>query len=251
MIRTIDQIKLEKAKTERVDIRIGDYLNQAFTIYGKHWQQFSLFALVAGLIYVFSVITLVGPYLVMFPLQMGYGNVIDKIEKGESFEFNDFFIGFQKWTKFIPFFLILIGIGLAVMIPYVLILGGFGIFMDHSDVAAPIFGLSFFAIFPIYMIVILIVMVVMYLPPYLIFHGNLGAVDSVKTSIAIAKKNFWYLLLFVLLFSILSQVGIYACGIGILVSMPIAYIMNYLMIKDVLLQEGNNEIDSIGQSQEL
>ena len=251
MIRTIDQFKLEKAKSENIEIKIGDYLNQAFFIYGKNWQQFSLFALVSGLIYVVSMITIIGPYLVMFPLQMGYGHVVEKIEKGESFEFNDFFIGFQKWTKFIPFLLLIIGISLAIMIPYFFILGGFGMFMDSSEVAGPILGLSMFAIFPVFLIVGLILAVVLYLPPYLIFHGNMDAVESVKASIVIAKKNFWYLLLFVILFSILSQVGAYVCIIGILASMPIAYIMSYLMIKDILLEEGNNEIDSIGQSQEL
>ncbi|QTV06927.1 DUF2189 domain-containing protein [Faecalibacter bovis] len=251
MIRTIDQFKLEKAKSEKVDIKIGDYLNQSFSIYGKHWQEFSLFAFVSGLIYVLSIITIVGPYLVMYPLQMGYGNVVDKIQKGENFEFNDFFVGFKKWTNFITFFLIMIAIGLSIMIPYFIILGGFGMLMEENNIAAPIFGLSMFIIFPLFMIITFVLAVVFYLTPYLIYHGNMGAIDSIKTSIAIAKKNFWYLLLFVLLVSIFSQIGVYACFIGILASMPIGCIMGYLMIKDMLLNDGNNEIDSIGQSQEL
>jgi len=251
MIRTIDQFKLEKAKSEKVDIKIGDYLDQSFSIYGKHWQQFSLFSLVSGLIYVVSMITIIGPYLVMYPLQMGYGNVVDKIQKGEEFEFNDFFIGFQKWTKFIPFLLLIIGISLVIMIPFFFILGGFGVFLENSEIAGPLLGLSIFAVFPIFLIIGLILAVVLYLPPYLIFHGNMGAINSINASIEIVKKNFWYFLLFVILFSILSQIGAYACFIGILASMPIAYIMSYLMVKDILLMEGNNEIDSIGQSQEL
>lgn len=251
MIRTINPSKLQRVKSQKVDIKIGDYLNGAFAIYGKHWQQFSLFTFVSGLIYILSAITIIGPYLVMYPLQMGYGNVVEKIQNGESYEFNDFFVGFQKWTSFIPLFLILIGIGLAVMIPYFFIVGAFGVFMEDTDVAGPILGLSMFAIFPVFMIVGLTIAVVFFLTPYLIFHGNMSAIDSIKNSIAIAKKNFWYLLLFIILFSILSQIGIYACFVGILATMPIAYIMNYLMIKDLLFDDGNNEIDSIGQSQDL
>ena len=151
-----------------------------------------------------ATITIIGPYLIIFPLQMGYGNVVDKIEIGESFVFNDFFIGFRKWTSFIP-----------------------------------------------YLFLIIVLTVILYLPPYFIFHGNMKAIESLKISIAIAKKNFWYLLLFILFFSILSQIGVYVCIIGLFVSMPIAYVMNYLMIKDILLNENNYEIDTIGQSQEL
>lgn len=251
MIRTIDQYKLEKAKREKVEFKLGDYFNEAFSIYGKHWVDFSLFAFVSGLILVLATITIIGPYLIIFPLQMGYGNVVDKIEKGESFVFNDFFIGFRKWTSFIPYLFLIIGLGLVLIIPYIFILGSFGLFMDTPEVVGPIFGLSMVVIFPIYFIVGILLTVILYLPPYFIFHGNMKAIESLKISIAIAKKNFWYLLLFILFFSILSQIGVYVCIIGLFVSMPIAYVMNYLMIKDILLNENNYEIDTIGQSQEL
>jgi len=251
MIRTIDQIKLEKAKSTKVEIRIGDYLNQAFSIYGKHWQQFSLFALVSGLIYMVSIITIVGPYLVMFPLQMGYSNALDKIERGETIELNDFLVGFNKWTKFIPIFLIIIGVSLIVSIPMIIAMGGFGMLVEQNETFAPILGLSFFAIFPIFMVIGIFFAVVFYLVPYLIYHGDFGAIDSIKTSIQITKKNFWYLLLYVFLFSIISQIGSYLCFVGLLATIPIGYIMNYLMVKDMLLSVGKNEIDTIGQSQEL
>lgn len=247
----INQAKLEFAKNQKFNFKIGDYLNDAFKIYGQHWQQFSLFALVSMLITIVSAITIIGPYLLMYPIQMGYGHVVDKIEKGESFEFNDFFIGFNKWTRFITFFIVMLILGLALFIPVFLMMGGIGAFVHHNEAAAPVLGLSFFIIFPLIFVVAIILSVVTFLVPYIIYHGNYGARESINISIAIVKKNFLYLLLFVLLFSIISQIGVYLCFVGVFASIPIGYIMAHLMVKDLLLNDGQNEIDTIGQSQEL
>ena len=247
----INQAKLEFAKTQKFDFKIGDYLNDAFKIYGKHWQQFSLFALVSMLITLVSAITIVGPYLIMYPIQMGYGHVVDKIEKGETFEFNDFFIGFNKWTRFITFFILIVIISLALVIPYIIMIGGFGVALEQDEVFAPALGLSFFMLFPIIIIVGIFFAVVGFLVPYIIYYGNYGARESIKISIQIIKKNFIYIFLFVILFSIISQIGAYLCFVGIFASMPIGYIMAYLMVKDLLLNDDQNEIDTIGQYQEI
>lgn len=247
----INQAKLEFAKNQKFDFKIGDYLNNAFKIYGQNWQQFSLFTFVSLLITLVSAITIVGPYLLMYPIQMGYGHVVNKIEKGETFEFNDFFIGFKKWTRFITFFIVMLIICLALFIPLFLMMGGIGAFVQHNEVASPVLGLSFFIIFPVIFFVAIILTVVTFLVPYIIYYGNYGARESINISIAIVKKNFLYVLLFVLLFSIISQIGVYLCFIGIFASMPIGYIMAYLMVKDLLLNDNQNEIDTIGQSQDL
>jgi hypothetical protein len=64
-------------------------------------------------------------------------------------------------------------------------------------------------------------------------------------------KNFWYILLTVLLYSILSQIGAYICFVGILATFPIAQIMAYLLVKDFLLTDDEkSEIDLLGTNQE-
>lgn len=251
MIRSIDQIKLSKATTSKVDIKIGDYLNQTFTVFSNHWKDFTAFAFISMILTFVSVITIVGPYLIMYPLYMGYGNVVDKIENNEAFEFNDFFIGFKKWTHFIPYLLLVLGIMLALMIPIFLILGGIITFSEYNPDVVPFFGFSVFALFPIVGIVILLVTIISFLVPYFIYHGNFGTIKSIKFSYQVVKNNFWYMILFVFIFSIISQIGVYLCFVGIFASMPIGYIMTYLMVKDLFLMDGKNEIDTIGQSQEL
>lgn len=246
-MRTLDSVKLQRAKTNQVDIRIGDYLNQSFSIFSQHWLQFMLFAFVSMILSLVSAITIVGPYFIMFPLQMGYGHVIDKIENKEEFVFNDFFIGFKQWTKFIPLLLLFLGLIIILFIP-IIILGGVGSMMQLSADMVPFFGISLFALIPVIIILGIVVSAIVFLVPYVIYYGNIGVLESIKVCININKNNFWYLLLFVPLFSIISQIGTYLCLIGVFASIPIAYIMAYLLVKDILLTDDKNEIDTIGQS---
>lgn len=251
MNRTLDQVKVSRASQNKFDFRLGDYINQSFKIFGDNWLQFALFTLVSAIISILSVVTIIGPYLVMFPLQMGYGHVVDKIENGESFEFNDFFKGFEKWTRFIPFFLLMLGFSLLLMIPFVLLMGGFGLLVNENESFAPLFSLSIFAILPLFIIIGILLSVVTFFTPYIIYYGNYGVIDSIKLSYKIGMKNFWYILLTVLLYSILSQIGAYICFVGILATFPIAQIMAYLLVKDFLLTDDQKtEIDLLGTNQE-
>ena len=251
MIRNIDPIKLALATSGKVDIKIGDYVNRSFSIFGQHWKNFVLFTIVSMLLTLVSAITIVGPYLLMFPLIMGYSNVIDKIENGQSYEFNDFFIGLKKWTSFIPLFILIILSVIVFCVPVGVIMGSMFSIVENNEEVAPFLGLSLFIIFPVMMFVGIFLSIICHLVPYFIYHGNLGAVKSLKLSYKVVKNNLWYMLLFVILFSIISQIGVYLCLIGIFASIPIGYILSYLMFKDLFLVDGKNEIDTIGQSTEL
>ena len=250
-MKTLDESKLNHAKTQKFDFKIGDYFNQAITIFSNNWQDFTLFALASAGIYLLSIFTIIGPYFIMFPLMIGYGIVTEKIEKGENFVFNDFFKGFDKWQDFLVLILIIFAFSLLFIIPYFFFLFGIGLFSDNPEEISPFVGLSIVFIFPFFMLIGIVFSVLIFLPPYLIYYGNMGAIESIKQSIQIAKKNFWYLLLFVLLQSVISQLGAFACYIGLLATIPFGYIMGYLLIKDMLLSDdAKTEIDLLGTNQE-
>ena len=49
-MKTLDESKLSHAKTQKFDFKIGDYFNQAITIFSNNWQDFTLFALAYGVV---------------------------------------------------------------------------------------------------------------------------------------------------------------------------------------------------------
>ena len=111
-----------------------------------------------------------------------------------------------------------------------------------------LFGM-FYMLFAIALLFVL--QACMFLVPYLIHYGNMSAIDAMKTSYAIVKNNFWWFVLFAIVVSLVSSLGMVACYIGAIASYPLGYMMVYFMLKDMLLtDEGNTEIDRLGTNQE-
>lgn len=48
--------------------------------------------------------------------------------------------------------------------------------------------------------------------------------DALKLSMEVTKQNFWFFLVYILVMSIVSQLGSIACGVGILVTLPFSII---------------------------
>lgn len=249
-MKFIDNQKLENAQNQKFNLKIEKYLGKAFKIYGKHWEQFALFTLVSGLLLTLSAITIVGPYIIYYPLQMGYCNVVNKIENEEQFTFKDFFEGFSKWTSFLSFIVIVLAISIIIVTPYILSLNSLGVFSDGGMVQNGSLGIFTILTFLICLICVLIFTVITFLPPYLIYFGeNISGIESIKISLKIAEKNFFNLLLYIILFGIIYQFGFYICLIGAFVTVPVANIMSYLFVKDLLL-ESDRELYPVGESEE-
>lgn len=60
------------------------------------------------------------------------------------------------------------------------------------------------------------------------------------------KDNLLTIFLYSLVVGILAQVGIVACGIGILVTLPFMYTSQYFAFEDAMSQIDHDEISEIG-----
>ena len=79
----------------------------------------------------------------------------------------------------------------------------------------------------------------------------MSAIDAMKTSYAIVKKNFWWMVLIAIVVSLVASIGAIACYVGALATYPFAYIMVYFMLKDMILTDDEKtEIDLLGTNQE-
>ena len=64
------------------------------------------------------------------------------------------------------------------------------------------------------------------------------------------KGNLLSIFLFSLVVSLLSQIGVLACGIGIFLTMPFMYTANYFAYEDAIHQIEHDEITEIGSKNE-
>lgn len=157
---------------------------------------------------------------------------------------------FDNFMAYFVLQLILIGAVLLLCFPMM-------IFMPVAAMAnggEPSAGLPIFVV--IYMIAMYIVILIVSLKAfYMIGLISLGGVRDIKTawqmSSTMSKGNLLSIFLFSLVVSILGQLGILACGIGLFLTLPFVHTSHYFAYEDALQQVGNDEIKEIGSKNEF
>lgn len=247
IMAVLSQTTVESRIESGYEFKFGDYLSQGFKIFSKEWLLFSLYGLVSMLLLILSFLTIVGWFFTMFPLMMGFCVAAEKVDRGEELHFSDFFGAFKNLGDYAIYGLIIMLCFLLVLSPFILFAAL--IFFDSLDnspfLSFGVMGLSFYMFALIF--VLYPVQIFLFFTPYLIHYGDFSAVQAMKLSFRLAKKNFWWLLLFVFVVGFISGIGQYLCLVGIFVSIAAAGCMNYAMVKDVLLNEDATEIDEIGK----
>ena len=253
-MKTLDYDKIEYYKNNKFNLDIGRYFNQSLELFQNNWQPFVVYALVAAIIYVFASFTLIGLLFVMFPLLMGFLIGAERAENKMSLELGDFFTGFKNIGSYLGLILIVTGVTFLIFIPFF-----FVFFLPFINTEGNIisegllFGVSMFSMlyFIIAFILLVGLQIATFFSPYLIHYGNMGAIESIKVSYALVKKSFGWILLMILIIGFIASIGSLACYIGAVVTYPIAYIMKYYMLKDMILTDDTKtEIDLLGTNQE-
>lgn len=83
------------------------------------------------------------------------------------------------------------------------------------------------------------------------YNHELSAREVVKLSFAIGNKNWVQTFLLRLVTGIVAMFGIILCGVGLLVTFALVLIPQYFVYKQVVGFEDNNEMNSIGSTEEI
>lgn len=244
-MNTIDNATVEAKIRDGYNFDFGKYISDGFNIFVKEWLMFSLYGLVSLLIILFSAVTVVGILFVAMPTMLGFSIATEKVERGERLEFNDFFGAFKNLGNYAVLMLIIIGITILLYTPFLL----FFIIIEAgkgSDGLAAVAGIFIMFYYLFIYVAMYALQASVIFAPYLIHYGNYSGLDAFKTSIKLFKKQPWWILLFVFVVGMISGIGYIACIIGVFASMAAGAIMNYAMVKDVLMNAEHSEIDQIG-----
>ncbi len=178
--------------------------NDSWSIYTKNFITLVLAFILVILISVFTF------GILAIPLMVGYQMMFLKAKRGESFSTNIIFSQFKKYFRLI-FASLLIGIiEVAAFIPALLLLN-----MDMSTLGNIFFVLGL--LFDIFIGVSFIFALL------LIADKDLKVRNSLKTSMdLVLKNNFWMHLVLIVLVGIVTQIGSFAWGVGVIFTAPLA-----------------------------
>lgn len=213
----------------------GAAFTDAFDHWKENWALITAYSLIMVLLIFISALTVVGVFIVALPLTVGFHYAAMKHYKGDPVKFGDYFDGFKKTGDLFVLMFIQLLIIAAPIIVLVLVTMPVGMMAeDFSEEAM----LAYTGVNVILQFVIMVfayaMSILFYFAPSLVTMSDLSPVQALKVSFKLAKKQFWWILLCIIASSAIAQLGIMACGIGILATLGFTEIMRAAVHKQIL-----------------
>ena len=181
---------------------IGRYISEGFRIFEKDMGSFIGYTALVFVISIASGFIPFAPILLTGPLTAGFFIVARKIRKGESYEFNTFWKGFDY---FVPLFLFTL-------------VGGI---------------LGFLAFIALIIPCIYLLVAWSFAIPFIIF-ANMEFWDSMEYSRKLITKKWWNIFGLMILIILINIVGALAFFVGLLFTAPITYCALYAAFEDIV-----------------
>jgi hypothetical protein len=245
--------KIERIINEGYDFRMGDYISQGLNTVQKNLGGFILYALAMFVILaVVNFIPIIGALLNQFilgpALTVGAYLVANKIRKGESTEFSDFFKGFDYVRPLALTALGIFVVTILAMLPFVFLGGGMELFSWYMDMmqdpmgmqgTVPDFGfsiLSFLLLLP----AVYLGVAYSWAYKFVVFY-DMSFWDAMEASRKVITKKWFMIFIFMIIIGIIAGLGILLLCVGILFTFPAYLCMNFSAFADVtrLDEEGD------------
>ncbi len=180
-------------------VKFGEWLGQGFDLFKENIGQLILVSLVAQLLTGVSFGILAGPMMAGVVLV-----TLKLVDKQGKPDVSTLFEGFGYFLQSLLFLLVW---GAIMLVAYLLALATCGVLVPVISVGGLFVGaLIMFA-------------------PYLIVEKKMAFWPASMASWAMVKPNIWPLLGYFLVVSMIGSAGSAVCGIGVIVTMPIAWCM--------------------------
>lgn len=219
-----------------VNFKMSQYLSEGLELLKK---DFVNIALATFLCLIMSIIPFCG-FLAMGNLYKYLRDVKNNkpTSPGDIFNFDNF-------TPYFILQLIIIGGVLALYIPMFFIIPSLVLFQNEAaGIGMIIFGIIYMMLFIV--AVFYFALKGFYIPALYSLKGITDIKTAWNMSKVMTKGNLVSIFLFSIVVGILSQLGAFACGIGILITIPYMYTTHYLAFEDALKQIEFDEISEIG-----
>jgi uncharacterized membrane protein len=211
---------------------IGEYLSEAWDVVINNAVLLILGFFVLYVILALASCTIIGGLIVAGPLAFGYLRVLDRRMREEPAEFGDLFGGFQDFGKALVTYLLVFGISLAVSIVVVLVAIVLMLIPCLGQILA----------------VLLMIAAQVFLAAALLFVFPVAALsdrrpgEALKQSVAFCRANLWPTVLFALVVLLIAGAGSLVCGVGTVLTAPIAIAMVVKAYHDYYLPNAPEDV---------
>jgi len=225
-----------------INFKLSDYINKGLELLKKDFGNIFVAFLVCLLM---SIIPFCG--------LLAMGNLYKYLQKinrnqpaspGDIFDFKDF----------MPYFMLQLIILGGVLVLYIPLFAGLALSgaMSHANEPNPMVMVFLFPYLILMMVAIYyFVLKGFYMIPLISLKGVTDIKTAWNISKVMTKGNLLSIFLFSLVVSLLAQIGVIACGIGLLLTMPFLYTANYFAYADAIQQIEYDEITEIGIKNEF
>ena len=219
-----------------VEFKFGEYFNKGFELFKKDMGTFIL-------AFIFVLIMSLIPFCGF----LGIGNFLKlarKINHGQQASASEIF-NFDDFVVYLKLFGILFLGVLILEIPLFL-------FIPKTDQGAtPEFPVAFFIFMVAFIIALYYFLLKAYYMTALISLENVKSIkEAWSISNVMTKGNLLMLFLFAMVTSFIGQIGIIACGLGLIISAPLTYVLQYVSYEDGIQQIKVDELEEIGKISE-
>jgi uncharacterized membrane protein len=206
-------------------VQFGPLISKAWNLVRADLALFILGYLIVVLIIMVSCITIVGPIIIGGPLMFGYLRIVQKRYKGEPAEIGDVFQGFQTFGKaFVTMLLFCLIMAGMYLVCFVL-----GFILGYIPVLGVILGpLVSFAISTLVGGLIFFAMPLAAL-------SEASPTEAISRSFKFCFANFPPMMLLSLVAGLIAMAGALACGIGMLLTVPLAITISVVAYNEYYL----------------
>lgn len=227
-----------KINAKPVNFKLGEYISNGFEFLKNN------FGSILGA-FLLCILMCIIPFCGLLAVGNFYRYCRD-LKAGKPVSAGDIF-NFDNFTPYFIMQLILFGAVLLIYIPMFFMIP---MMADRDPSAGPPFIFMVYA-FVIYIAILIVSLKAFYMPALI----SLAGVTEVKTawnmSVKMGKGNLLSIFLYSLVVGILGQLGIIACFVGLIFTLPLVYVCNYFAFEDAMKQVTYDEIQEIGIKNEL
>ncbi|SIS85456.1 hypothetical protein [Chryseobacterium gambrini] len=227
-----------KINAKPVNFKLGDYISDGYEFYKAN------FGNLLGAFFLAMIMSII-PFCGLLAVGNFYKYCRD-LRAGRQVSAGDIF-NFDNFTPYFMIQLILFAGIMVVYIPMIIMMVAMGE-QDPSTGAPAVF---FIYMFFVYVGILFVALKGFYMPALISLAGVTEIKQAWKISSVMSKGNLWSIFLYSLAVGFLSQLGVIACFIGLIFTIPFAYASHYFAYEDALKQVTYDEIQEIGIKNEF
>jgi hypothetical protein len=240
--------ELDQIIQEQNQVKLTDSFSYSWNDFKRQAGPYLGFTVLAFLISFIIAFIPFGSLIVSPFIGLGYATFLYEERMNRNTEFGNFFKSFQKFGDVILTYLLTLVAYFIAAIP-LMFLGGIAFFRELAKAQTnpmgfdPVFTTGLIAGILVTIVLFLIIAACTHFATYFAYFYDVKPIEAIKLSVRMGLRNFGHMILLFLFSGFVAAIGAILCGVGLLVTLPIASLIIYYTFEGITKLEKNNDPD--------